>query len=132
MAETGEPYAVARRNVIRDYGSSGRQSETGSADRESRAFAAVRAELISYGEDVRARIRPPAVGVAEIHRRFAAVAWFRSLGHSVDAMAMELDRQTGRATWHCRRCGSEVQVTAAASWASSTGQARCVHEGAAW
>jgi hypothetical protein len=115
MAETGEPYSVARRAVIRQH----------------LANQAVVAALTSDSQQVR-RSLTSASGIHEIERRFKAVHWFHGLGHSVDDPPSGLDADTGRPWWQCHRCGSDLRLDGAAGWASSTGTGRCPHEEESW
>jgi hypothetical protein len=94
------------------------------------AIDAVAAQLAGHRHEVIDQLTT-ASGIDEIQRRFAALAWFRNLGHSVDDRPTELT-ETGRPQWRCRRCGHDLQLDSAGRWASSSGTGRCPYEGASW
>ena len=121
MAATGEPYTLARRVVM--------LQQMRRAERE-KAFQMVANQLTDYGREVRGRMTR-ASGIDEIGQRYAALQWFHNLGHSVDASFTEFS-DDGRWQQHCRRCGSELELTGDGGWASSSGTGRCRHEGASW
>lgn len=81
MATTGEPYAAARRAVIRQH-QEALQDEHRSEAARRRAYDVVAEQLTSYGQMVRRQLTHPASGIDEIQQRFAALQWFRGLGHS--------------------------------------------------
>jgi len=130
MAETSEPYSVARRAVIRQHQGASRSEDASGAAR-SRAFQMVAEQFASNAGHVHRSLRS-ASGVDEIERRFKAVRWFRALGHSVDDRPSGIDADMGRPWWGCQRCGSDLQLDGTGGWASSTGTGRCLHEGASW
>jgi hypothetical protein len=129
MARTGEPYAVARRAVIRQH-EDAQPGQHVSESAPNRAFEVVAAQMAKHGQEVRGQLASGS-GVDEIQRRFAALQWFRDLGHSVDDRPAEVDGM-GRPQWQCRRCGSDLQLYGAGRWASASGTGRCPHEGASW
>jgi len=126
MAETGEPYAAARRAVVRQ-----RAEARGSASGSVRnGFDVVAAQLTQHGQEVRSHLMS-ASGIVEIQQRFAALQWFRSLGHSVDDRPVEATGM-GRSQWRCRRCGSDLQLDGMGRPVSSSGTGQCLHEQASW
>ena len=130
MARTGEPYNVARRAVIRRREEAQHGDDASEAARSS-AFDVMTRQLVIYGQQVRGQLGR-ATGIDEIQRRFAALHWFRQLGHSVDDRPSELDAHVGRPHWRCHRCGSDLQLDSGGNPVSSGGTGRCVHEGATW
>jgi hypothetical protein len=134
MAQTGMNYTRAARELERreqtaEQSASYTAVDTGATNR-TRAFAAVREQLVRHGQEVRSRMTS-ASGINEIQRRFAARQWFSDLGHSVDDGPDEVT-DVGRPRWRCRRCGSDLQLNSTGGWASSSGTGRCPHEGASW
>jgi hypothetical protein len=59
-----------------------------------------------------------------------ALGWFRGLGHKV--VGNSPDIVDGPKEWRCARCGSSLMVTRSGRPVSSSGNARCIHEGADW
>ena len=116
VAATGEPYGVARREVIRHH-------------QEARAFEMVAAQLTKNAQEVRGQLAPTS-GIDEISWRFA-LQWFRDLGHSVNDQPTE-DADTGRQQLRCRRCGSSLQHDSLGRWYSASGTGRCPHREASW
>ena len=114
MSDTGEPYAVARNMVIR----------------LEQAFGVVATQLARNGQVVRSQLTSSG-GIDEIRQRFAALQWFRNLGHSVDDRPIA-GTSRRRPQWQCQRCGSDLQLDHVGSWVSSSGVGRCPHEGASW
>lgn len=121
MAATGEPYTLARRAIMLE--------QEYKAQRE-KAYKRVATQLADHGREVRSQITS-ASGIDEIQRRFAALQWFRNLGHSVDGSSTEFS-EDGRWQQHCRRCGHGLELTGNGGWASPSGTGRCPHEGASW
>jgi len=129
MARTGEPYAVARRAVIRQH-EEAQDSKYASKTTRSRAFEVVAEQLGKHGQEVRRQLTS-ASGIDEVRRRFAALQSFRDLGHSLDDRPAEVTDR-GRPQWRCRRCGSDLQLGSVGHGVSSSGIGRCLHEGASW
>ena len=129
MARTGEPYALARRAVMRDHEEA---QNTGNAwdTTRSQALEFVADQLTEQGREARRRLTS-APGIEEIQRRFAALHAFRSLGHTVEDRPTAVT-DTGRPRWQCRRCGSDLQLDSTGGWVSSSGTGRCLHEDASW
>jgi hypothetical protein len=69
MARTGEPYAVARRAVIRQHGEA-RNGRYASEVARSRPFEVVAVQLGKHAQEVRRQLTS-ASGINEIQRRFA-------------------------------------------------------------
>jgi len=126
MTRTGEPYALARRAVMRDH----EEARNTRNPTRSQALEFVADQLTEQAREVRHRLTS-APGVEEIQRRYAALHAFRSLGHSVEDQPAAVT-DMGRPQWQCRRCGSDLQLDSTHGWVSSSGTGRCPQEDASW